>query len=263
MDLASIIGLFLALAGILVGNALEGGKIAQITQPTAALIVIGGTVGATMLQFPLKTFIQAMKSFKSVFVTKPSRDAKIVDEIVGYAAIARRDGILALEPLAPKASDPFLVRALMMAIDGADSTAIRDALEQSISKEEEEGEDVAKFFETAGGYAPTIGIIGAVLGLIQVMSHLSEINKVGEGIATAFVATIYGVAFANVVCLPIGGKLKIRTRGEVALRVLMLEGALAIQQGMNPKLVRERLSSFSHSETPKAGEGESQMKEAA
>jgi chemotaxis protein MotA len=134
----------------------------------------------------------------------------------------------------------------MMAIDGADSTAIRDALEQAIHKEEEGGEDCAKVFETAGGYAPTIGIIGAVLGLIQVMQNLSDIAKVGEGIATAFVATIYGVAFANLVCLPIGGKLKLRTREAVALRVLMLEGALAIQQGMNPKLVKERLASFAH-----------------
>jgi chemotaxis protein MotA len=258
MDLASIIGLVVALGFILAGNAIEGGRVAQIAQPTAAMIVLGGTIGATMLQFPLATFLNAMKSIKGVFLTKPSRDAKLVEEIVGYAATARRDGILALEPLAPKASDPFLVRALMMAIDGADSTAIRDALEQSIHKEEEEGEDAAKVFETAGGYSPTIGIIGAVLGLIQVMQNLSDIAKVGEGIATAFVATIYGVAFANLVCLPIGGKLKHRTREAVALRVLMLEGALAIQQGMNPKLVKERLSSFSHDHAHKE-----EVKEAA
>jgi chemotaxis protein MotA len=246
MDLASVIGLVVALGMILAGNAIEGGRISQIAQPTAAMIVIGGTIGATMLQFPLPTFIGALKQIKSVFFTPASRDAKLVEEIVGYAATARRDGILALEPLAPKASDPFLVRALMMAIDGADSNAIRDALEQAIHKEEEEGEDTAKVFETAGGYAPTIGIIGAVLGLIQVMQNLSDIAKVGEGIATAFVATIYGVGFANLVCLPIGGKLKLRTRASVALRTLMLEGALAIQQGMNPKLVKERLASFTH-----------------
>jgi chemotaxis protein MotA len=261
MDLASVIGLVVAIGMILAGNAIEGGKIAQIAQPTAAMIVIGGTVGATMLQFPLATFIRAMKQIRAVFFAPASRDAKLVEEIVSYAATARRDGILALEPLAPKASDPFLVRALMMAIDGADSNAIRDALEQAIHKEEEEGEDAAKVFETAGGYAPTIGIIGAVLGLIQVMQNLSDIAKVGEGIATAFVATIYGVAFANLVCLPIGGKLKLRTRGAVALRTLMLEGALAIQQGMNPKLVKERLASFSH-DHGHAKEGEP-MKEAA
>ncbi len=259
MDLASVIGLIVALGFILAGNAIEGGRVAQIAQPTAAMIVIGGTIGATMVQFPMSTFINGMKAIKGVFLTKPSRDAKLVEEIVGYAATARRDGILALEPLAPKASDPFLVRALMMAIDGADSTAIRDALEQSIHKEEEEGEDCAKVFETAGGYSPTIGIIGAVLGLIQVMQNLSDIAKVGEGIATAFVATIYGVAFANLVCLPIGGKLKLRTREAVALRVLMLEGALAIQQGMNPKLVKERLSSFAHDH----GDHKEAVKEAA
>src|SRR5262249_36759257 len=151
MDLASVIGLVVAIGMILAGNAIERGKIAAIAQPTAAMIVIGGTVGATMLQFPLATFLRAMKSIRAVFFAPASRDAKLVEEIVSYAATARRDGILALEPLAPKASDPFLVRALMMAIDGADSNAIRDALEQAIHKEEEEGEDAAKVFETAGG----------------------------------------------------------------------------------------------------------------
>ncbi|HLK39070.1 MAG TPA: MotA/TolQ/ExbB proton channel family protein, partial [Polyangiaceae bacterium] len=150
-------------------------------------------------------------------------------------------GILALEPLAAKASDPFLRRAIGMAVDGADSAAMRESMEASVSHLEEEGEDVAKVFEAVGGYSPTIGIIGAVLGLIQVMSNLSDIAKVGEGIATAFVATIYGVAIANIIALPMAGKLKIRNREAVALKMLMLEGALAIQQGMNPKLVRERL----------------------
>ena len=131
----------------------------------------------------------------------------------------------------------------MMAIDGADSTAMRESLEPAIAQVEESGEDAAKVFEAAGGFSPTIGIIGAVLGLIQVMSNLSDIAKVGEGIATAFVATIYGVGFANLIALPIGGKLKMRNREAVAAKELMLEGALAIQQGLNPKLIRERLSS--------------------
>jgi chemotaxis protein MotA len=159
-------------------------------------------------------------------------------------------------------SDPFLGRALMMAVDGADSAAMRDALETSIGQMEEEGEDIAKVFETAGGYAPTIGIIGAVLGLIQVMSHLSDIEKVGEGIATAFVATIYGVGFANIVCLPVGGKLKLRNREAVAVKGMMLEGALAIQEGMNPKLVRERLSSLQPEEHKPAKEPAGARREA-
>lgn len=248
MDKATAIGFGLAMAGILGGNAIEGGKISQILQPTAAMIVIGGTIGATLIQFPLATAIASVKAIKSVLNEPSHQGHKLIDEIVGYATIARKDGILGLESVAPKASDPFLARALMMAIDGADSNAMRDTMEASIGQVEEGGEDIAKVFETAGGYAPTIGIIGAVLGLIQVMTHLSDIAKVGEGIATAFVATIYGVGFANIICLPMGGKLKLRTREAVATKILMLEGALAIQQGMNPKLVRERLSALVHEE---------------
>jgi chemotaxis protein MotA len=252
MDLGTILGLVIGIGFILAGNAIEGGKISQIIQPTAAMIVVGGTVGAAMIQFPFKTFIRAMKSVGTAFKEPADPGGKLIQEIVGYATTARKDGILALEPLAPKASDPLLARALMMAVDGADSAAMRESLEASIGQIEEQGEDVAKVFEAAGGYAPTIGIIGAVLGLIQVMTNLSDIAKVGEGIATAFVATIYGVGVANIVALPIAGKLKLRTREVVALKTLILEGALAIQEGMNPKLVAERLSSLhpSHEKKP-------------
>jgi chemotaxis protein MotA len=227
---------------------IEGGRIAQISQPTAAMIVGLGTIGATMIQFPLATFIRACKSIKTVVQEPPNKAEELIEELVKYAAVARKDGILALEPLAAKASDPFLARALGMAVDGADSAAMRESMEASIAHLEEEGEDVAKVFEAAGGYAPTIGIIGAVLGLIQVMSNLSDIAKVGEGIAVAFVATIYGVALA------MAGKLKIRSREAVAHKLLMLEGALAIQQGMNPKLVRERLLAAAPHEDKKKGD---------
>ena len=265
MDLATLLGLLVALGMILGGNLIEGGKMSQIAQPTAAMIVFGGTIGATMIQFPMATFIRAMKSVATVFKQPASHAAKLIEEIVGYATTARKDGIVALENVAGNASDPFLKRALMMAVDGADSTAMRDALEISIGQVEEEGEDVAKVFEAAGGYAPTIGIIGAVLGLIQVMSHLSDIEKVGEGIATAFVATIYGVGFANIMCLPIAGKLKMRTRESVAIKQMMLEGALAILEGMNPKLVRERLSALAPEEGKQEGGegGKPAMKAAA
>jgi len=244
MDLASVLGLFIGFLAVVGGNALEGGKISQITQPNAFIIVIGGTIGATMLQFPLHTLLDSVKSAKSVFANPADPAGRLIDEIVSYATTARKEGILALEPLASKASDPFLARALMMAVDGADSAAMRSSLEASIHQVEESGEDQAKVYETAGGYAPTVGIIGAVLGLIQVMSNLSDVSKVGHGIASAFVATVYGVAFANLICLPIGGKLKLRTRESVAVMELMLEGALAIQEGMNPKLIRERLNAL-------------------
>jgi len=255
MDLGTILGLIIGLGMILTGNAIEGGKVSQIAQPTAAMIVVGGTVGAAMIQFPLKTFLRAMKNISVGFKEPPDIGGKLILEIVGYATTARKDGILALEPLAPKASDPLLARALMMAVDGADSAAMRESLEASIGQIEEQGEDIAKVFEAMGGYSPTIGIIGAVLGLIQVMTNLSDIGKVGEGIATAFVATIYGVAFANIFALPMAGKLKFRTREAVAVKTLILEGALAIQEGMNPKLVAERLSSLHPSHEKKAEPG--------
>ena len=248
MDKASIGGVALGLGGVFIGNMLEGGSLGQILQPTAALIVLGGTIGATMLQFPLSTLVRAVKGLGSVFKEPPDSSTDLVEEIVRYATTARKDGILALESLAPRASDPFLGRALMMAVDGADSTAMRESLEPSVAHMEEAGEDLAKVYEAAGGYSPTIGIIGAVLGLIQVMENLSDIAAVGHGIATAFVATIYGVAFANLVALPVAGKLKMRTRSLIASKELILEGALAIQQGMNPKLIRERLTSFTVAE---------------
>jgi chemotaxis protein MotA len=257
MDKASALGLALGMLAIFGGNVLEGGKMSQVLQPIAFIIVGGGTIGATMLQFPMATFVGALKDMKSVMSPPPHRAHRIIDEIVEYASTARRDGILALESLAPKASDKFLSRALMMAVDGADSTQMRESLESTISLVEEEGEDKAKVWEAVGGYAPTVGIIGAVLGLIQVMQNLSDIEKVGHGIASAFVATIYGVAIANLIALPAAGKLKHRTREEVATLTVILEGTLAIQQGVNPKLIRDRLESMlpeQHGSSAKGGQ---------
>lgn len=266
MDLGTLLGLVIGIGMILGGDLMEGGKISQILQPTAAMIVFGGTIGATMIQFPLRTFIRALKAIRTTVVEPRNQVAKLIEDIVSFATIARKDGIVSLEGLMPDDTPPFLRRAIMMAVDGADSAAMRVALETSINQAEEEGEDIAKVYETAGGYAPTIGIIGAVLGLIQVMSHLSDIEKVGEGIATAFVATIYGVGFANLICLPLGGKLKHRNREAIAFKEIMLEGALAIQEGMNPKLVRERLSTLAQEvENDSSGMGgdRSQVKAAA
>jgi chemotaxis protein MotA len=238
------IGIAVAFGLILIGNTIEGGHIGSIIGGPAALIVIGGTIGAVIVQFPFVTLKAAIGAAASV-MKKPKHDAqKLVDELVGYADRARKDGILALESHAKNASDPFLVKALMMAVDGSDSHALRETMELSIERYEEHGEDGAKVFEAAGGYSPTIGIIGAVLGLIHVMSNLSDINAVGSGIAAAFVATIYGVAVANILFLPIAGRIKTRIRDDATMRSMMLVGVLAIQEGMNPKLVRERLSEF-------------------
>ncbi len=244
MDISTLLGFIIGFGAILLGNALEGGKISQLTAPTAALIVIGGTIGAVLIQHPMEIIKASMANLKLVFQPPSDPSQELIEEIVKYATIARKDGILALEPLAPKATDPFLARALMMAVDGADSKQMREVLEQMIHHVEQSGDDSGKCFEAAGGYAPTIGIIGAVLGLIQVMQNLTDIAKVGEGIATAFVATIYGVAAANIIFLPFGTKIKLRTRELVAVKTLILEGALSIQEGMNPKIVKDRLASF-------------------
>lgn len=241
-----LIGIVVAFIAILLGNLLEGGHAGSIVGGPAMMIVLGGTVGAVMVQFPLATCVASLKMCGATFGKAKYDNAKLVDEIVDYANRARRDGILALEKVAADVSDPFLAKALTMAVDGVDSATLRDTMEVTIGQHEEHGEDSAKVFEALGGYSPTIGIIGAVLGLIHVMSNLSDIAAVGAGIAAAFVATIYGVALANIFFLPFAGRIKMRVREEATARVLMLTGVLAIQEGMNPKLVRDRLSEFVH-----------------
>ncbi len=244
MRAGPLVGIGVALGCILVGNALEGGHMGSMVGGPAAMIVLGGTIGAVIVQCPFPTIKGALKAAAATF-KKPATDPeKILEEIVDYANRARRDGILALEKVAEGASDAFLKKALMMAVDGMDSQTLRDTLEIAIGQEEEHGEDAAKVFEAGGGYAPTVGIIGAVLGLIHVMSNLSDIAAVGQGIAAAFVATIYGVAVANIVFLPLAGRIKTAVREQAHLRELTLTGVLAIQAGLNPKLVRERLSQF-------------------
>lgn len=254
MQPGPIIGMLVALVAILFGNALEGGHMSSVVGGPAALIVLGGTIGAVIVQYPFSTLMDALKAAGRTF-KKPSQNARtLIDEIVGYANQARLEGILALEKVASNASDPFLSKALMMAIDGADSNALRETMEIIIDQQEEHGGEASKVFEAGGGYAPTVGIIGAVLGLIHVMSNLSDINAVGHGIAAAFVATIYGVGVANILFLPIGGRIKLQVREESNLRQLTLVGVLAIQEGMNPKLVRERLSAFLHDHGPAKAE---------
>jgi chemotaxis protein MotA len=251
MDVGSILGIIVGLSAILLGNALEGGHLSALVQPTAFLIVVGGTIGATMLGFPLSVFIKAVKSLRDVFSEQKRDTRKIIDEIVDYGQKARRDGMIALERPLEDASEPFLKRALMMAVDGADSKTMRDNLELVISHFEDDKEKLHKVWESAGGYAPTMGIIGAVMGLIHVMQNLADVSAVGRGIAVAFVATIYGVALANLLLLPVAYKLKLKIKAETKLLEMIMEGALAIQEGMNPSLIREKLQGFYQDETIK------------
>lgn len=263
LDLGTIAGLGCAFGLILLGNHLEGGHLSSIIQPTAALIVFGGTMGAVMVGFPLEDFIRALKSITLFFGNKAQDGRAVLDEIVRYAQIARREGIIALEEHVQKSTDPFFKKAFLMVVDGLDSKAIAESLELELHELDEKGEIPAKVYEAAGGYCPTVGILGAVLGLIHVMANLSDIDKVGSGIAVAFVATIYGVGAANIVCLPAANKLKMKHRAEMVLREMIMHGAIAIQQGENPKLIEGKLSVFVHGHEKKKHDGEANKAKAA
>jgi chemotaxis protein MotA len=245
-DLASILGLVVAMGGIIGGLVLEGGKISDVTQVTAAIVVLGGTLGAVMITSPLAALIGAAKSLKKVFFEEVIHPEAAIDEVIAYATKARKNSIISLEEDLDKIEDPFLRKALSLAVDGTDLQELRTMMELELTQSEKHAESDAKVFEAAGGYSPTIGIIGAVMGLIQVMKHLENIEEVGRGIAVAFVATVYGVAIANLFFLPAANKIKARIHNDVSAKELLLEGVISIVEGMNPKLIRIKLEAFVH-----------------
>ena len=244
MDIASVAGIVLALVAILGAMMMEGGKMGQVTQLTAAMIVVGGTAGAVMVQFPLNIFLAALKGVMGVFLHKGADEEKLLQQIVEFANKARKSGIVSLDSDLAKVDDPFLKQGLMLAVDGTESSEVRKIMQLEIDNKSETEEKIPQVFEAAGGFAPTVGIIGAVLGLIQVMQHLDNIDEVGKGIAVAFVATIYGVALSNLFCLPAAGKLKIRHKEHVMMREMMLEGVISILEGLNPRMIETKLRTF-------------------
>ncbi|HEY0794395.1 MAG TPA: flagellar motor protein [Acidisarcina sp.] len=244
MDKSSLGGALLAVSGIGIGLVLEGGKLIQMIQPTAALIVFGGTIGAVMIQFPLATIIEAAKQLRNVFTYKESTSSQLVSDLIRLAQKARKDGLLSLDADLEAVADPFMKKSLMLAIDGTEPDELRDLMSQELLLLAEREEQVPKVFEAAGGFAPTIGIIGAVLGLIQVMQRLENINEVGKGIAVAFVATIYGVGSANILFLPAAGKLKIRLRERQQIREMTLEAVASILEGINPRALESKLGGY-------------------
>lgn len=254
-DIATIAGLVVAIGAIAGGFVLEGGKIADLTQITAGLIVLGGTIGAVMVTTPLATLIGACKALKDVFFDKSHPPEALIEEVIALASKARKNSIVSLENDLDNIADPFLKKALSLAVDGADLQDIRKMMELDMMISDHRAESEAKVYESAGGYAPTIGIIGAVLGLIQVMKHLENIEEVGRGIAVAFVATVYGVASANILFLPAGNKIKARAHHIMQCKELMLEGVCSIVEGMNPKLIRVKLDAFAV-EAPAKKKGE-------
>jgi len=243
-DLATVGGLLLAIGGIAGGLIMDGGKLQDVAQVSAAVIVLGGTIGAVMITTPLSVLIRAGKQLGSLFFSKTDSVPDKVDEIIEFATQARKNGIVSLESQASSIQDPFLKKALGLAVDGIEPAKIRDIMELEIVLFEQNAEAEAKVFEAAGGYSPTIGIIGAVLGLIQVMKNLANIDEVGRGIAVAFVATVYGVASANIFFLPAASKLKARAHDIIQTRELMLEGILGIAEGINQKLIKIKLEAY-------------------
>lgn len=265
LDIATIGGLASAFGFILLGNHLEGGHMSAVIQPTAAMIVFGGTLGAVLISFPMGAFVRAVKSLKELFSEADDDPQALLDEIVRFAQQARREGILALEGEVQKTKDAFFKKAVLMVVDGVDSKTLQETLELELSEMDHEGGIPPKVYEAGGGYAPTVGIIGAVLGLIHVMSNLSDIAKVGSGIAVAFVATIYGVGAANLVFLPAANKLKMKHHDKMVIREMAMLGVLAIQQGQNSKLIIDRLSIFipGHGDKHAADKSKGEVKAAA
>src|ERR1700704_5319133 len=208
------------------------------------MIVFGGTLGAVLIQFPMGVVLSAFRRLANVFLEGGGNARSTIEMLVKYANQARRDGIVSLDADLPNVQDPFLRRSLMLAVDGTEPQELRKIMELELDNQEEQDEKIPQLFEAAGGFSPTIGIIGAVLGLIQVMQHLDKIDEVGRGIAVAFVAPLYGVGAANLILLPAAGKLTIRLRDEQIIREMMLEGVVSILEGMNPRMVEEKLLGF-------------------
>jgi chemotaxis protein MotA len=247
LDFQAVAGLLVGVGGILAGLTLEGGKLADVGQTTAVLIVLGGTIGAVMLTTPHAILKRALRRLRLVFFVQDRDPHRIIDEIVVYAAKARKSGVISLEDDVPNISDTFLRKAISLAVDGVQLQVLRSVMELDMHMEEADMETDARVYESAGGYAPTIGIIGAVIGLIQVMKHLNDLNRVGYGIAVAFVATIYGVGFANLFCLPAGQKIRLQAQQTVRMKALMVEGVISLVEGMNPRLIRRKLDAFTRS----------------
>jgi chemotaxis protein MotA len=244
MDKGSFGGAVLAIAGIVAGLLIEGGNLGQVLQPTAALIVFGGTLGAVLLQFPLATVVGAFRSLAHVFAAPSKHDAQLIKQLLAFANKARRNGVVSLDADLKNIEDPFLKQTLMLAVDGTEPAELRKIMRVSLDSMTEDEERLPAVFESAGGFSPTIGILGAVLGLIQVMQHLENIQEVGRGIAVAFVATIYGVGIANLFFLPFAGKMRIRIRNRHRRREMMLEGVISILEGMNPRVLEIKLAGF-------------------
>ncbi len=244
MDILTLLGLLIGFGAIIGGNILEGGHTSSLLQLTAFLIVIGGTVGAVLIQTPVPIFMRSLTM--SLWVLMPPKlDHKTsVDKIINWSNIARKEGLLGLEVLVEAEKDSFAKKGLQLLVDGSEPDVIRNILEVELGVKEHFDTQAAKVFDGLGGYSPTIGIIGAVMGLIHVMNNLADPSKLGAGIAVAFVATIYGVGLANLIFLPMGNKLKAIVHNQTQFREMVIEGIISIAEGENPRNIETKLEGY-------------------
>ena len=244
MDIATIIGITLALGSIIGGQILEGGHVGSIMQLTAFIIVIGGTFGAICIQNPLSVVLRGVSMLKLGIMDPKHDNKKTITTIIDLANVSRKQGLLALEGKLKDIHDPFFRKGVQLIVDGTDPKVVHEILEIDVEGQEEEGVTAAKVWEAAGGYAPTVGIIGVVLGLIHVMENLADPSKLGGGIAVAFVATVYGIGAANLFFLPLANKIKFKLREEAASRTMIIMGLVGLAQGENPRLLQEKLEGY-------------------
>lgn len=244
MDKLSLFGVIVAVTGIVGGQLLEGGSVSVLLQLAALLIVLGGTMGAVMLQHPIKVFVTGIRMGKWAFVTPKIDVQRLAYQITAWGSTARKDGILALEAQVKRIDDPFVAKGLQLLVDGNSAEKIREVLDIDLHSYETLHWQSARVWESAAGYAPTIGILGAVLGLVHVMQSLGEPAKLGAGIAVAFIATIYGVGFANLLFLPIAGKLKIIIQQQVNIREMLIDGLCMVANAENPRFIENKLKGY-------------------
>ena len=244
MDFATIIGITIAIGSILGGQVLEGGHVGSIMQLTAFIIVMGGTIGAICIQNPLSVVLKGVSMLRLGIMSPKHDNNGIIKTIIDLANVSRKQGLLALEGKLKDIHDPFFKKGVQLIVDGTDPKAVHEILEIDLEHHEEEGVTGAKVWEAAGGYAPTVGIIGAVLGLIHVMENLADPSKLGGGIAVAFVATVYGIGAANLFFLPLANKIKFKLKEVAASRTMIIMGLVGLAQGENPRLLQEKLEGY-------------------
>lgn len=246
MNWGSLAGLLTALGGLVLGQWIEGGNLQSLMQPAAFTVVILGTLGAVMLQSDLRVFVKGLRMAREVFVTREDDRQKLAQRIHQWSLQARKEGVFGLEPYLKREQDPYIHKGLQLVTDGTPPDRVREICAIDIYYYEMQARDAIKVWSSAGGYAPTVGILGAVLGLIHVMENLSDPEKIGSGIAVSFVATIYGVTLANLVCIPVANKLKNQLQLEISRREMLMNAWVSIARGDHPKLVNERLDAYLH-----------------